>query len=141
MKPPKPTEGVARHCWGKRRRAAKKIEKGIWKAMDRLGILRKSHIKAGDCSWEEGIRKHGMPLICGWSEPSYGYDDWSEWPVINIAHDHCDAPAWKNYEYDAMQGRSPAPIAKSDRHALQLLREEIRDRKRRTQAPGQRGEG
>ena len=145
MKPPRPTEGVARHCWGKHRRIAKKTEKGLWKAMARLGLLQRSKQSAEVCSWEEHTtwtRRKGRgrtPYIAGWDAPSYGCDDWSDWPIRNIAHDHCDAPAWKNYDYDAANGRWPAPIAKSDRHALQLLRQELRNRKRRAIQCGKEG--
>ena len=35
MRMPLPTE-CPRHCWGKRRRIAKKTEKGMWKAAEKL---------------------------------------------------------------------------------------------------------
>jgi hypothetical protein len=134
MKPPKPTEGSARHCWGRRRRHAKKLEKGLWKAMAKLGILQKAGQSSESCSWEETwtgrFGRIRTPYIAGWEAPSPACDDWSEWPVRNLAHNHCDAPAWENYDYDAMGGRQPEPIAQNDRHALRLLRQEIRARKR-----------
>lgn len=133
MKPPRPTEGVTRHCWGKRRRIAKKNEKGLWKAMARLGLLQKQGESTDSCSWDEECRgKFGrirIPRI-GWSGPDY-CGEYDEWLVVTIARNHLDAPIWKAYDYDAMDGRLPTPIVKSDRHALQLLRKEIRDRKRR----------
>lgn len=134
MKAPKPTEGSARHCWGKRRRRAKKLEKGIWKALGRLGVLQSAGESAATCSWEERGgwgKRTSLPYIAAWSGPSYGCDDWSEWPVSNLGFDRVNAPAWTDYDHEAMGGRMPDSIAKSSRHALQLLRQEIRARKHR----------
>lgn len=143
MKPPRPTDGVARHCWGKRRRIAKKTEKGLWKAMARLGLLNRRGESSDSCSWEENhYSKHitrrwrTVPYIAGWEAPSYGCDDWSEWPIANIAHDYLDAPIWEAYKYDASNMAWPRNAARDDRHALQLLRRELRSRKRRSQKEG-----
>lgn len=135
MKCPVPTEGVAKHCWGKRRRRAKKVEKGLWKVMDRLGLLAKAKESAETCSWGVDWRgKFGRietPYIAGWEGPSYGCDDWSEWHVSVIAHDHLDRHLWEAYDYEAVDGAHPGRVARDDRHALQLLRREIKARKRR----------
>ncbi len=133
MKRPKPEEGVARHCWGKRRRAAKKLDKNLWKIMSRLGLLLKDDLRADACSWEEfwpfGFRSNPVPRIHGWSGP--GYDgDYSEWPVSTIAHNHLDRHIWEAYDYDAMDGAHPGRVARDDRHALQLLRAELRGKRR-----------
>ena len=136
MKPPRPNEGVAKHSWGKRRRIAKKTDKGLWKAMDRLGMLVSDNTKADACSWEEfwphGYGSSPVPKIHGWDGPSYD-GDYSEWPVSTIAHNHLDRHIWEAYDYDAMDGAHPGRVANNDRHALKLLRQEIRDIKRRAQ--------
>lgn len=134
MRCPKPEEGVARHCWGKRRRAAKKLDKNLWKIMSKLGILRENDLQANACSWEEfwpfGFRSKLIPRIHGWSGPSYD-GDYSEWPISTIAHNHLDRHIWEAYDYDAMDGTHPGSAARDDRHALQLLRVELR-RKRKS---------
>lgn len=139
MKPPRPTEGVAKHCWGKRRRIAKKTEKGLWKAMARLGLLQRAKQSAEKCSWETGVWWRGLPEICGWSPPSYGCDDWNEWPISTIAHNHLDRHIWEAYDYDAMDGAHPGRVARDDRHALQLLRKEIKSRRAQAQEKGAEG--
>lgn len=136
MKPPKPTEGVARHCWGKRRRIAKKVEKGLWKAMDRLGILASGRIKTEECFWTDEGGFHGawIPVIFS----NDGFDYWGESEesaVSERAHHWIDTNhpvVWHCVGDDCYL---PGRFAKDDRHALQLLRAEIRARKLRNNPP------
>lgn len=142
-KPPRPC-GELKHCWGRRRRLYKKMEKGIWKAMHRLGLLREAQVGTEDSFWEDRSldrwsdwfnqpgrktkRKKKVPEIRhGWTD-YWGEGDCA--PARTIGEDHADAPAWKEYDYDEADGEWPKLIVKSDRHLLQLLRHELRSRGR-----------
>lgn len=143
MKRPKNTkhtpqaEGSLKHCWGRKRRLYKKLEKGIWKASHRLGILRTAHVGTEDSFWEDrSLRRRGWGIEPGQKRRKYvpeirhGWCDyWGEGddaPVRLIAEAHIDAPSWKGYDPEANNQKWPEPIAKSDRHLLQLLRAELR---------------
>lgn len=139
MKPPRPTEGVAKHCWGRRRRAAKKIEKGIWKVMSRLGILKRVKISASDCAWEEEYElrrrrsRRSTPYIAGFER-----DYWGECDTYNItthAHNHLEMRFRIWDEINEETGWPTKSAFRDDRHALQLLLHEIRSRKRRAPQP------
>lgn len=138
-RPPHPC-GELKHCWGRRRRLYKKTEKALWKAMYRLGLLRKERVGTDDSFWEQRTldncnrwfnepgrktkRRKKVPEIRhGWT------DYWGEGgcaPARTIGRNHADAPAWDTYDYDEADGEWPKLIAKSDRHLLKLLRAELR---------------
>lgn len=142
-RPPRPESGELKHCWGRRRRIYKKREKGIWKAISRLGLLRKANVDRSDCFWEDRsitppwrwFNEVGRKTRKCASVPEirHGWADyWGEGdcaPVRTIGVNHADAPAWAEYDYDEADGAWPKPIVKSERQLLQLLRAELRLKK------------
>lgn len=137
---PKPTEGSAKHCWGKRRRVAKKTEKGIWKALVRIGVItNKRHrgsliVRAKDCYWSEDdgwfhpYSKLNVPMVF----VDQGMDYWGESEECRLkdyAGDYLDQKMniWSECSEDT--GWPTRRSHNGSRHALKLLREEIKMRK------------
>lgn len=62
-RPPKPDGEELKHCWGRRRRIYKKREKGIWKALVRLGLLRKANVNPSDCFLGRSVHHAVLALV------------------------------------------------------------------------------
>lgn len=138
MKYPRPQNGETKHCWGKRRRLAKKLEKGLWKAMDRLGLISKVErrfrlkepaiMRQNDGFWAEDRIKGGRreyPQIC----VSLGMDYWGEpdeTTLSNYYGSYLDDKAGVWLDIDEETGWPKKRSHESPRHALELMRAEIK---------------
>lgn len=135
MKPPRPNEGIAKHSWGKRRRIAKKTEKGLWKAMHRLGLITKGGrltalkkpaiMRSNDGFWVEerikgGKREYPQIWVCLGTQDYWGKAD--ETTLANYYGSYLDDKAgiWADINEDT--GWPTKRSHESPRHALQLLR-------------------
>lgn len=117
-------QGKLKHCWGKKRRQSKKMNKAVWKILCKEGVITKARAK--HYSWDDfGLphfkwQKQDVPALYDMSADYWGEAD--ETPIVAIAFYEVE-----EFDFDCDENggfviaKRKTHIA-SDLHLLRLLR-------------------